>query len=346
MINKIQLIKFLELHLGIGILLKNDTQIKFYCPVCNHYKPKLEICIDENDKNFGNWNCWTCGMSKGTRGKTISSLFKKLNFDNNVLTQLYTLLGQQIKIDINNKEKPLFKVSQNDQINIDTLFEDNYSIKQYNHINLKLPEEFKPLWVQCNKLNPEYKNAKYYLKKRGVTEQDILCYKIGYCETGLYSNMIIIPSYDLNNQLNFFYGRAYYEDDNRQHKLPEISKNFVGFENTINWNLPITLVEGGFDAIAVKRNAIPLFGKIISEELKRKIIINKVKTIYIALDEDALQDSIKIIEYFLSNGINIYLIEILNKDPSKMGFKLFTESKYNNSKQIKSSDLLRLKTKL
>jgi hypothetical protein len=42
-------------------------------------------------------------------------------------------------------------------------------------------------------------------------------------------------------------------------------KNIIGFENMINWNVPIVLCEGAFDAIAIKRNAIPLFGKNISK---------------------------------------------------------------------------------
>jgi type I restriction enzyme M protein len=44
----------------------------------------------------------------------------------------------------------------------------------------------------------------------------------------------------------------------------------------INWSLPLVLVEGSFDAIAVRRNAIPLFGKTISEDLRKKIIENNL----------------------------------------------------------------------
>ena len=58
----------------------------------------------------------------------------------------------------------------------------------------------------------------------------------------------------------------------------------------INWSQPIILCEGAFDAIAIKRNAIPLFGKIIQPVLQRKIIEKRVRDIYICLDADALRN--------------------------------------------------------
>ena len=78
-----------------------------------------------------------------------------------------------------------------------------------------------------------------------------------------------------------------YEDDTFKHKNPQVSKDIVGFELHINWNYPVCLVEGAVDAIAIKRNAIPLFGKTIPDQLKHRIIENNVKTIYICLDKDA-----------------------------------------------------------
>ncbi len=36
---------------------------------------------------------------------------------------------------------------------------------------------------------------------------------------------------------------------------------YIPFEIFINWNSPIIRCEGMFDAISIKRNAIPLLGK-------------------------------------------------------------------------------------
>ena len=95
--------------------------------------------------------------------------------------------------------------------------------------------------------------------------------------------------------------------------------------NLINWNTPIILCEGVFDAIAIRRNALPLLGKSISDSLYKKIITSKVNDIYIALDKDAQKRAIEIAHKFLNQGKRVFLVEMDDKDPSEMGFKAFTE---------------------
>ena len=56
-----------------------------------------------------------------------------------------------------------------------------------------------------------------------------------------------------------------------KYKNPPMSKDTVGFELFINWNEPIVLCEGVFDAIAIRNNAIPLLGKFLSKTLLKKI---------------------------------------------------------------------------
>ena len=111
----------------------------------------------------------------------------------------------------------------------------------------------------------------------------------------------------------------------------------------INWDLPIILCEGAFDAMTIKRNAIPLFGKKISNNLMKKIIESKVEKIYLALDDDALKDAFKHAETFLSYGKKVYLIEMKGKDPNELGFNAFTKLLHN---AIKLTTSILLKKKL
>ena len=186
---------------------------------------------------------------------------------------------------------------------------------------LQLPEGFRPLW-KLDKGSPEYRNAVFYLRKRGIDIYDILKYRIGYCDTGQYSGKIVIPSFDANGSLNYFVSRAYYEDDVWKHKNPNVSKDIIGFELHINWDMPIVLVEGAFDAIAIKRNAIPLFGKTISDTLKKRIVERGVKTIYICLDDDAKKQAIEVSDYFMANGVQVHLVKLPEgSDPSDLGFE-------------------------
>ena len=113
----------------------------------------------------------------------------------------------------------------------------------------------------------------------------------------------------------------------------------------INWDLPIILCEGAFDAMAIKRNAIPLFGKRISDSLMKKIIESNVKKIYLALDEDALKDAFKHAETFMGYGKKVYLIEMGDKDPSELGFETFTKLLHKATK-LTTSVLMKKKLAL
>jgi DNA primase len=234
------------------------------------------------------WHCWVCNAA----GRKLTVLFRKLNVQREKISRLIQLLDDV-------EYRPA-------KTTTDTPV-------------LQLPEEYIPLWKIDTKA-PEYRNAIYYLKNRGITIYDILKYRIGYCTNGLYNGKIIIPSYDANGSLNYFVGRAYYDTDYK-HKNPNASKDIVGFELHINWNMPIILVEGAFDAIAIKRNAIPLFGKTISNTLKKRIVEKGVKEIYICLDMDARKQALEAAEYFMANGLDVYFVDLPESDPSELGFK-------------------------
>ena len=80
--------------------------------------------------------------------------------------------------------------------------------------------------------------------------------------------------------LNYFVGRSFY-DTSFKHKNPDVSKDVVGFEMFVNWDLPIVICEGVFDAMAVRMNSIPLFGKSPQSQLQKKILGNGVKKVYL-----------------------------------------------------------------
>lgn len=183
---------------------------------------------------------------------------------------------------------------------------------------LKLPDEYIPLWKPDNSY--VHKHAISYLKHRGITADEILRYRIGYCTRGSYANRIILPSFDRNNNLNYFTGRLFY-DGGMKYKNPPTSKNVICFENMIDFSEPIVLVEGMFDAITLRRNAIPLMGKVISTSLEKALLEHKVSTVIIFLDEDARLDAMKLEQRLNNHGINASLVLTTNKDANQMGFR-------------------------
>ena len=133
--------------------------------------------------------------------------------------------------------------------------------------------------------------------------------------------MVIIPSYDAGGQLNYFVSRSFISTANFTFKNPPVGRDVVGFDLMINWDEPIILVESAFDAIAIKRNAIPLFGKSIPKKLKRKIIEKNVREMNLCLDGDAYVDAINHSSYFTGNGIDVYITELTDEDdPSSLGY--------------------------
>ena len=281
--NKNSILVLIEKLFGRSNRLRNE-EYAFYCTFCNHHKKKLQVNLKTQK-----WHCWICN----TGGHNLIQLFKKLKATKEQFQELYD----------SGYSKTTKFVSEED------------TAKEV----VKLPSQYIPLWEKQN--TPEYKRAMLYLQNRGITIFDILKYSIGYCESGLYSNRIIIPSYDENAQLNYFVGRSFYETT-MKYKNPFVSKDVIGFDLFINWSEPIILCEGVFDAITIKRNAIPLFGKTIPKKLERKIIEKNVQDIYIALDTDAIKDSLKICEKFMNQGRNVYMVDLPNNtDPSDLGFE-------------------------
>jgi len=265
-----------------GLKLKKQDEYMYWSPFVTHHKRKLQI----NIKNQ-NWHCWVSNVG----GRNFYQLFKKVSASRDQFAELVELVG----------ENKYYKVKKDDS-----------------KITVTLPKEFKPLWNGGDGIVKRH--ALNYLYKRGITDKDIMKHNIGFCDEGQYSNRIIIPSYDSDGQLNFFVGRDFY-NSKMKYKNSPTPKDVIGFDLFVNWDEPIILCEGVFDAMAFKRNAIPLFGKNVMKKLHKKIIESQVKTLYLALDNDAKSDAIKISDTFVNEGIDVKLVMLKDKDPSEIGFE-------------------------
>jgi len=266
----------------LGSYIQQKDEYLFTCPFCSHPKKKLSINILTNK-----WKCWVCG----SKGGHIIWLLKKLNVAKALL--------QKFKEELGEVEIQKYKTT-----TVET--------------TLQLPYEYKPLWKV--EKNYSYYHAISYLKQRGITANDILRYRIGFCTEGPYANRIILPSYDRNHQLNYFTARLFY-DEGMKYKNPPVSKNIICFENMVDWNEPIILCEGMFDAITLRRNVIPLLGKNIPKVLEKALIEHHVKDVIIFLDEDARTDALKLERRLLTHNINVRVVFTQGKDASDMGFE-------------------------
>jgi DNA primase len=305
---KQSVVNILDDVLGPGTSMKGDEQAH-YCPFCHHHKKKLQINLQSQK-----WHCWVCD----SKGKRIQSLLRRLHVDSHKLKKIYEIYGDDYVVYSNNTEDE--------------------------KVELRLPNEFRSLLEEPKGINPLFRKVKEYARKRNISEGDIKRYNIGYCDSGHYANRIIIPSYDRDNRLNYFIARSVFDEEKFKYKNPPVSKNVIMFENQINWDEPITLVEGVFDAMAVKRNAIPLLGKFVPKTLNDTIYKKEVKGINILLDEDAQEQALHYTVQYQNQGITTKNIKPTDKDASDMGFSE-VNSKLKESKETEFSDIISQKLK-
>ena len=285
---------------------RSKDNYAYHCPFCNHRKPKLEINLATDQDGNNHWACWVCQ----TRGKSIRSLLKQLKVPHDKVQAILKYLPKNAQREYKTEDI------------------------------VELPAEYQLLSKASNQ-SIIASSVKKYLYGRGINDIDIAKYSIGYATTGGYGGRIIIPSYNASNQLNFFIARTF-QNSYFKYKNPQTSKDIIFFENLINWNVPIILCEGVFDAMAIRRNAIPILGKTLATSLYKKIISSKLKDVYIALDSDAKKRALEIAEKLLNQGKRVFLIDLPDKDPSEMGFKAFTEH-IQSAEELDLTGILRFK---
>ena len=108
-------------------------------------------------------------------------------------------------------------------------------------------------------------------------------YDIGYTVTGDYAYRIIVPSYDIEEELNYFVG--------------------IFNESRIDWEKDVYLCEGVFDAFFLP-NPIPMLGKMLSNKLFENLYEKVQGDIHICLDGDAWDNALRL--YHNLNGGRLY----------------------------------------
>ena len=272
-------------------LRKGGVQATYFCPFCNHYKRKLEVNLEH-----GQWHCWVCHA----KGSYLGSLLTKVKAPKVYRDRLFDLT----------KDVRLYRKSRSKDAAEEMILPPDF-------ISLSEPPKHDKFYSEHMQ---EYRRALAYLKNRGITMEDICRYNIGYCETGEYRDCVVIPSYDDDGKLNYFSCRSYYPSTWLKYKNAPFSKDIVGFESFVNFDEPVNLVEGAFDAIAVRNNAIPLFGTMMSTRLKEQLVIHKTKRVNILLDNDAMREAIRVAQELRKWGIVAHLVILPAKDPSELGF--------------------------
>jgi DNA primase len=263
------LVELLEEVLGDhGLHYPNHGQISFNCPVCDDGRNKhnMEVNYIRNV-----YKCWSCGDSEGTHGS---------------LTKIFDKFG-------NKKQKKLFQV-----LKPETVVKKERSKKA-----LKLPDGF-TLFKDSSKVYPVRRAAINYLYGRGITDEMIEKYGIGFCDKGDHAGRIVIPSYNSKGELNYYIARSWDPMSRAKYKNPKEEKDKIIFwESLVDWKRDIYLVEGAFDGLFLD-NSIPMLGKHMSELLFETIHKKAKGEVTICLDADAWTNAVKL--YHELNGGDLW----------------------------------------
>ncbi len=252
---------------------ESKGQISFDCPVCAEEKG-----LDNGDGK-GNleinyirhvYKCWACSETHGTQGP-LGKLFD--GYATKAQKKVYNLIKpEELKQD--DKKK----------------------------VRLRLPEGLTTFKDSNPRFIPHIEAYKY-LQSRGITDDIIDRFKIGYTATGDYACRIVVPSYNTENTLNYFVARAWVPKK-MKYKNPPVPKDEIIFnEGAIDWKKDVYLCEGVFDSFFLT-NPIVMLGKKMSKLLFETLYNKAEANIIICTDGDAWTDGLKL--YHELNGGRLY----------------------------------------
>jgi hypothetical protein len=255
-----------------------SEQLQVNCPLCQEMEGlsepdgKFNLEINTYKRNF---RCWKCDEPKfsGSLGRLIRQFGTFADYE------IYkSYVGSLPLYDFDDFEKE--------------------------YIPIQLPIEMIP-FSQMDISNLEHIEAyNYLILDRKISKELILKYRLGFCITGKYAKRIIIPSYDIKGEVNYFVARTYDPTvKKKKYDNPPSDKDSIIFnEGFINWDSTVYLVEGGFEMLSLPVNAIPMLGKTIGTALFKKLKELKPNVI-VLLDPDAYKNCIDL--YFILHDIYI-----------------------------------------
>ena len=271
---RISIIQILEHYGVLETLAKsgNGDRLSGACPIHGGTnKTHFRVSISKN--------CWNCFSGKCGGGNIIDFVSKKehVSFRDAAIlikqwfgeTDEKPVLAEQPLFDTSMvREQPRFRVP-------------DPTPPEKSPANAENITENKPLKFELAKLD----SAHPYLQERGLSEESIATFGLGYCGKGLLRGYIAIPIHNTDGEIVAYAGRwpGTPPEGTGKYKLPEGFKKSLEIFNLHRAMLsdqeaPLVIVEGFFDAIKLHQagyeRVVALMGSSLSEVQEAVVLEN------------------------------------------------------------------------
>jgi len=273
----------LDKAFGKGLIARDGINYQLSCPFCVKKSNTLKRKFHVRLDDF-RYHCWVCGA----KGKNIWRLVKKLRPEIPGIPNVKSI-----------RVLPEIEIEEDD---------------------LELPENLIPVFRKSK--DPDVKCVQNYLKRRGLTTQKMMRWRIMTAKSGQFRRRALIPSFDLEGKLNYYVARSIDENSFR-YKNAKVKKSDIVFnEVDIDWSKPIVLVEGVFDAIKCPENTIPILGSSVSKtSMIYKRIVKNQSDIIVALDPDLPEKAYQVAKTLSEGGSHVYVcFAPLGKDMGDLSY--------------------------
>lgn len=247
------------------------------CPTASQ-KKKLKLAVRLDD---GRYHCWVCG----TKGGNVARLVRRFCRDGvDDVLRAFPLTQRKFADDIVEAKR--------DEVHI--------------------PPGFKLMAQHLSTDVPQFRNVIEYVRRRGVTEDDMWRYKLGFSLDEKFVERVIIPSFDANGELNFYMSRAISKRKFPRYVNASTKKHTMVFnELDVDWDSELVLTEGAFDVLNCPVNATCLLGNTMDKGfLVFRRIVENGTPIVLALDAEEKLNTKKIAKLLYSYGISVRIMSM------------------------------------
>ncbi len=276
-LEKSKKIKIVERAFGPGELESDEKNIHVSCPACKDFRRDKKKLYIALDAGW--YNCWVCNTS----GKNISYLFRK--YAPNHYQQCVSIFG------IDNSSRAPEEVEEDVSFPADA----------------KLVVDFSS--------DPDARDVYAYLKNRGLSRVDMYRWRVCTSNEFGYRRKALFPSFDDSGKINYFVARSI-DETKFKYNNAKIPKSKIIFnEIDMDWNQPVILVEGVFDAVKCPDNTAVALGSTLprSSLLYRRLVKNQ-STVIVCFDSDAEGKSHEVCKRLKQAGCSVYKISPKGED--------------------------------